>query len=171
MRQESSSPSFEVGIKIVDVGEAGVKAIIEEMFAQLDDGADEKEINPGIWKSLWSLVLAFRSPWLSRRPSRRVSARLSYEEPCEIDFGGRVYSGRTKNISFSGLAVLVDEDFSYVSGRGLILTRGSVLKAVLIGSTRYGNRTLLHFRIDSIEKGEERWQQLNLSGSHPSSGG
>ncbi|WP_455378995.1 glycosyltransferase family 2 protein [Petrachloros mirabilis] len=165
-RQEPSGTVFDVGVKIVDVGEAGIRAIIEEMFAEINNRTDEEEINPGIWKSLGTLVLAFRSPWLSRRPSRRFSSRLSSEVACEIDFGGRIFSGRTQNISFGGLAVLVDEDVPYMGGRGLIFIQGSVLKVALIGSARYDNRAILHFRIDSIEKGEERWQELNQSGSH-----
>jgi cellulose synthase (UDP-forming) len=163
-RQERSDSGFEVGVDIVDLGEAGIKAIIEPMFSRPDTWTDAKENASGIWRSLWSLMTAFRAPWQSRKPARRHFPRALHQTACDIEVHGRSYSGRTKDISFSGLAVVIDDDFNHVSGQGLVSLQDITLKVALIGVVRYGNQTIAQFRVDSVDKGEEKWHALNSSG-------
>ena len=162
-RRERSGSSFEVGVKFVDPDEAGIKAIIEQMFSRPDAWTDAKENAPGIWKSLWFLITSFRAAWQSRRPARRGFPRGSHDIACELAFAGLVYSGRTKDISFSGLAVVIDDDFTHVNGQGLVSLQEITLKVALVGVIRHGSRTIAQFRVDSVDKGEGQWHALNLS--------
>jgi cellulose synthase (UDP-forming) len=163
-RQERSGACFEIGVSFGDLGEAGIKTIIEQIFSPPDAWTDAKATAPGMWKSLWSLITAFRAAWYSRGPARRRFPRVSQDIACELTFAGQVYTGRTQDISFSGLAVVIDEDFPHVSGQGLVSLQDIALKVALIGVIRHGSRTIAHFRVDSVDKGEEPWHALNLSG-------
>ena len=81
-----------------------------------------------------------------------------------MTFFDHAYRGKTQDISFSGLAVMFDEAFTHVNGRGLLTLKGIVLKVALIGLIRRGGRTIAQFRVESVEKGERQWQALNLAG-------
>ena len=162
-RQERSGSSCEVGVSVVESGEAGVKTLIEHMFLHPDSWTVDKEKAPGIWSSLWSLVTAFRGVWQSRQPSKRRFPRFSHDLACQLILSDRVHKGRTKNISFSGLAVVVDDDFTPTSGQGLLCLQEITLKVALIGVVRYRHQTIAQFRVDSVDKGEGQWHALNLS--------
>jgi hypothetical protein len=162
-RQERSASCFEIGVNIVGRGEKDIKAIIEQMFSRADIWSDAKEKAPGIWQSLWSLITAFHSVWQSRRPARRNFPRALHQQACDIEFHGRSYCGWTKDIAFSGLAVVIDEDFNHVRGNGLISLQGITLKVALIGVIRNDRRTIAQFRVDSVDKGEGEWHALNSS--------
>lgn len=162
-RQERSGSCFEIGVNIVDRSENGTRAIIEQMFSRANVWSDVKEKAPGIWQSLWSLITAIHSAWQSRRPARRHFPRALHQQACSIEFRGRSYSGWTKDIAFSGLAVVIDEAFEHVSGPGLISLQGITLKVALIGVIRDEHRTIAQFRVDSVDKGEGEWHALNSS--------
>jgi cellulose synthase (UDP-forming) len=162
-RQERAGDCFEVGVHILDLGEAGIKTIIKQMFNSPDVWTDVKENATGIWRSLWSVITAFRSAWQSRRPARRHFPRSIHQLACDIEFHGRSYSGLTKDISFSGLAVVMDDDFDHVSGNGLVSLQDVTLKVALIAVVRYGSQTIAQFHVDAVDKGESQWHALNLS--------
>jgi PilZ domain len=163
-RQERLETGLDVGVSFVEQDETGITAITEQMFNPPTTWTSVKEHEPGIWKSMWLLVTALRSAWQSRRPARRHFPRVKCQLECEIEFHGHSYSGYTEDISFAGIAVAIDEDFSHASGPALLLLEGMTLKVTLIGALRYGRRTVAQFRVESIDKGEERWLALNMSG-------
>jgi cellulose synthase (UDP-forming) len=163
-RQEKTESGFDVGVSFVEVDETDRKAITAHMFNAPTAWADAKENEPGIWHSFWSLMTALRSAWQSRRPARRHFPRVMRELECQVELHGRSYKGHTKDLSFLGLSVAIDEDFSHVKGPALISLKGITLKVSLIGVSRYGHRTLAQFRVESVDKGEEQWHALNMSG-------
>jgi cellulose synthase (UDP-forming) len=162
-RQERSGNSFEVGINLVKPGEAEIEALIGRMFLNPDSWSDGQERHPGIWNSAWSLITAFRASWLQRRHARRQFPRYSKDLACKLDFGGLLYLGRTHDISFSGLTIVVNEAFDHRSGLGVVTLQDVSLKVALITVVKYGSQTLLHVRVDSVDKGEAKWRALNLS--------
>jgi cellulose synthase (UDP-forming) len=163
-RQEKSSSLLEVGVNFPEVDESGAAGIIERMFVHPESWTDTHESAPGVWKSLWSLMTAFRAPLQPRRPARRHYPRASRKLPCTVEFYGRAYAAKTQDISFSGIAVMFDEAFIHVSGRGLLALKGITLKVALIGVIRRQGRTIAQFRVESVEKGERQWQALNMAG-------
>ena len=163
-RQEKTESGVDVGVSFVEVDETDRKAITAHMFNAPNAWADAKENEPGIWHSFWSLMTALRSAWQSRRPARRHFPRVMRELECQVELHGRSYKGQTKDISFLGLSVAIDEDFSHVKGPALVSLNGITLKVSLIGVSRYGHRTLAQFRVESVDKGEEQWHALNMSG-------
>ena len=163
-RQERTDSGFEVGVSFVELDEAGLTAITAQMFNPPDTWTNTKETEPGIWNSLWSLITALRSAWQSRRPARRHFPRVLHQLACDIEFHGRSYSGHTKDISFVGLAVVIDDAFDHVSGPALLFLEGITLKVSLIGVIRYRRRTIAQLRVESVDKGEGQWHALNVSG-------
>jgi cellulose synthase (UDP-forming) len=163
-RQEKTGSGFEIGVGFVELDEVARRAITAHMFNPATVWTDGKERQPGIWDSFWSLVTALRSAWQSRRPARRHFPRVKRELECEIEFHGRSYSGRTNDISFLGLSVAIENAFTHVGGPALVFFEGITLKVSLVGVTRQGHRTVAQFRVEGVDKGEERWHALNMSG-------
>jgi len=162
-RQERLGSSFEVGVNVVEAGEAENKALIGHMFLNPDSWNDDKEKLPGIWKSAWSLIMAFGAIWQQRRHARRRFPRGSHDIACELNFAGLLYAGQTKDISFSGLSLVVNEAFHPLNGQGTLAMQDMLLKVALISKVKQRSQTILHFRVDSVDKGEVQWHALNQS--------
>jgi hypothetical protein len=162
-RQERTGASFEIGVNLVHLGEAGTKAIIQEMFSRPGSWSEAGANGSGIWRSLWTVITAFAAAWPSRRPARRQFPRASRSLPCNVEFLGRSYAAQTKDISFLGLAAVIDH-FPHVAGQGIVTFPGITLKITLVGVVRYGRQATAQFRVDGIDKGEEQWHALNSSG-------
>ena len=163
-RQERlASGRVEVGVNFVEIDDAGTTAITEEMFHPPNTWSDAKGNEPGIWNSLWSLLVALRAALQSRRPARRHFPRSRRQLRCSLDFHGHAYTGYTKDISFLGLAVVFTDDFDQDSGRGLLCLNDVTLKVALIGAVKRGRRTMAQFRVESVDKGEKQWHALNIS--------
>jgi hypothetical protein len=162
-RQERIGTSFEVGVNLLHLGEAGTKAIIQEMFSRPESWSDAGVNGSGIWRSLWTVVTAFTAARPSRRPARRQFPRASRNLACHVEFLGRSYAAETKDISFLGLAAAIDE-FPHVAGQGILSFPGIRLKITLVGVVRYGRQAIAQFRVDGIDKGDEQWHALNSSG-------
>ena len=163
-RQEKTASGLVVGVRFLELAEADGRTITAQMFSAPHTWTDPKESEPGIWNSFWSLVTAVRSAWQSRRPARRHFPRLMRQLECKIELHGRSYVGRTKDISFVGLSVAIDDAFSHVNGPALVFVEGITLKVSLIGAIRVGYHTIAQFRVEGVDKGEEQWQALHMSG-------
>jgi len=166
--QERVGSRCEIGVKFVDPSEANSRMIIEEMFSRAEVWEEDPARTAGIWKSLWAFAVAFRVVRLSRRTAKRLFPRVLRRLSCEIQMHGRSYSGQTRNLSFSGLAVAIEGECPDRHSRGLLLLQGVVLKVELIDSMRSGSKTIAQFSIDGIENGEDQWRALNLSGGSSS---
>lgn len=164
MRQEQVGKTFEVGLSLAEMGEVGTRTLIQEMFCRPGTWADARNDGAGIWKSLWTLTTAFLAAKPSRRPARRLFPRALRQVPCEIQFDGRSYSGQTKDVSFQGLAAIMDEDCTGISGQGLVSIKGIILKVKFISLARSGRKAIAQFRVDGVDKGERSWHALNSSG-------
>jgi len=162
-RQEQMGSCFEIGVKIADLSETNVRAIIEEALSQSESWVGSREDSPGIWRSLWAIIAAFRVVGAARRQANRQFPRASQRLACDISLQGRSYSGHTRNISFSGLAVAIEGECLGNNGLGLISLQGVTLKVTLVGFLRSRHETIAQFRVDAIDQGEEQWRSLNLS--------
>lgn len=163
-RQEKRGSAIEVGINFLEPAEADARAITAHVFTPPSTWVNSNGREPGIWRSFYSLLIACRSAWQSRQPARRHFPRMRHDLQCKIEFHGRSYRGRTKDVSFLGLSVVVDRDFDQVNGPALVILKGITLKGWLVGVSRHGGRPVAQFRVESVDQGEEQWQALNLSG-------
>lgn len=168
IQQEQIGSKFEIGVKFLDPTETNSRMIIEEMFSRTKSWGEGKERKVGIWKSLWAFAIAFRVVCSSRRAANRQFPRVAKRLSCQIQLQGRSYSGQTRNISFSGLAVAIEGECPERNSRGLLSLQGVTLKVELVGSRRSGSETVVQFSIDGIENGEDQWRALNLSGGSSS---
>jgi hypothetical protein len=161
-RQEKIGAAIEVGVCFLEPAEAETKAITAHIFTPPSTWADSKMGEPGIWRSFRSLLTAYGSAWHLRRHARRHFPRLVRNLKCKITFHGRSYAGRTKDISFIGLAIAVDGNVEHESGPALIFLEGITLKVWLIGVNRFRRHTIAQFRVEGVDKGKEQWHALNM---------
>ena len=57
----------------------------------------------------------------------------------------------------------MEEEFTHVSGSGLVMLEGITLKVALVGIIRQGGQTIAQFRVESVDKGEGQWHALIMS--------
>jgi len=50
-----------------------------------------------------------------------------------------------------------------MNGQGTLAMQDMLLKVALISKVKQGSQTILHFRVDSVDKGEVQWRALNQS--------
>lgn len=124
------------------------------------------------------------------RPVRRL-IRVQREFLCEVKADGLAIEGKTVDLNEQGVAVVLPEPlFARLDSATIVLTKpdgslckmtgrvirqqhilwGAVLqvkfvtvKALPIGIEHRGADTLVRFRVDQIQEGEERWRDLHYS--------
>jgi len=72
-----------------------------------------------------------------------------------------VLKGRVQDMSFSGVSVLLKEAPSGSLVGSLLELHGITLKVIPVSMVRRRRYTLVRFKVDSIEAGEERWRALH----------
>lgn len=94
---------------------------------------------------------------------RRRIPRLTIHTTCTILTAQPNRKGLTHDLSYTGFSVLFS-DFSpdYLWG-ALFQIKFVKLKAMPIGIAHLGPHTLVRFRVEHIQEGEERWRDLHYS--------
>lgn len=94
---------------------------------------------------------------------RRRIPRLAIHTVCAILNEEPSRKGLTQDVSFTGFSVLFS-DFSPAHLWGALFQIKFVkLKAMPIGIAHRGSDTLVRFRVEHIQEGEERWRDLHYS--------
>jgi hypothetical protein len=94
---------------------------------------------------------------------RRRIPRLAIHTTCTILTAQPARKGLTHDLSYTGFSALFS-DFSpdYLWG-ALFQIKFVKLKAMPIGIAHLGPHTLVRFRVEHIQEGEERWRDLHYS--------
>jgi cellulose synthase (UDP-forming) len=93
-----SSSAVEIGVTFVDVEEQQIQALIVMTFSDASVW-NQPEVEPGIFRSLWSLIRVFHKLFAKRRVSHRRSLRTPYRQDCLLVFRDRIVTGRVDEIS------------------------------------------------------------------------
>jgi hypothetical protein len=80
-----------------------------------------------------------------------------------MEFNGHVYSGQTKNISYTGLEVRVRSTFNHRNEAGVLAVNGVKLAVEVVGLHRTAPLFLktANLRVLKVEEGAAQWESMN----------
>lgn len=152
-----------VGIQLAELPVDATKALIEKCAP---DSPFQMETEPVVRPKPGGLLGWLRAlagfPAIPVHDRRRIP-RLPIHTVCTILGDDPFCKGLTHDLSYTGLSVLFP-DFS--PGRlwgALFQIKFVTLKASPIGIVHRGPATLVRFRVEHIQEGEERWRDLHYS--------
>ena len=82
---------------------------------------------------------------------------------CLITAPSSVWRGRVEDMSFTGVSALFSGSPKDSLAGALLELPGVTLKVSPVGMVRKWKKTLVHFRVVSIESGEEQWRRLHYA--------
>jgi hypothetical protein len=94
---------------------------------------------------------------------RRCIPRLAIHTACTILHEKPKRKGLTQDLSYTGFSVLFPDFSPYHLWGTLFQIKFVKLKALPVGITHCGSNTLVRFRVEYIQEGEERWRDLHYS--------
>ena len=157
--EEVSSNAVEIGLKFIDVDEKTADSLIVAAFS--DSRAwNQPEIEPGILRSLWSLLRVFRKVVKTSRKSNRSDLRLPYREHCLLVFPDRTLEGTVAEISATGLSVNIPGAIGLADENGTIYVASFSLKVRRRWALQCEGTVLVGFTIDQVDKGADQWREL-----------
>ncbi|HMS82903.1 MAG TPA: glycosyltransferase [Nitrospira sp.] len=159
-RQNQLSPTIqEVGLKFVNLKEKETEALIAMTF--FDSAVwNQPEIEPGIFRSLWSMLRAFQKVYLKSRTSKRHTLRRPYRHDCRLVFGDRIVAGTLEQISQSGLSVSIHGPVDQVGTQGILHVDSLSIKIRRKWVRQAEDTVLAGFTIERGGKGADRWREL-----------
>jgi len=159
-RQERvSSDAIEIGLKFIDVDENTGDSLIAAVFS--DSSAwNQPEAEPGIFRSLWSLLRVFKKVVKTSRKSHRSDLRLAYRENCRLVLPDRTLEGTVWQISSTGLSVNIPGTVDLVGENGILYVESFALKVRRRWAMQAEGTVVAGFAIEQVEKGADQWREL-----------
>jgi hypothetical protein len=159
-RQERvSSDAIEIGLKFIDVDENTGDSLIAAVFS--DSSAwNQPEAEPGIFRSLWSLLRVFNKVVKTSRKSHRGDLRLAYRENCRLVLPDRTLEGTVWQISSTGLSVNIPGTVDLVGENGTLYLESVELKVRRRWTMQAEGTVVVGFAIEQVEKGADQWREL-----------
>ena len=159
-RQKQVSPDIvEVGLKFVGIDDKTGDTLIAAAFS--DSRAwNQPEPEPGILRSLWSLLHVFRKAVKTSRKSHRNDLRLPYRENCLLMLADRTLEGTVEQISATGLSVNLPGTVDLVDENGTLYMDSVALKVRRCWAMQREGAVVAGFAIEQVEKGADQWREL-----------
>jgi cellulose synthase (UDP-forming) len=164
VRQERRpSGEIAVALQFADLDEATRQALVEKIFGDPAPWEDGYRFKPGIFSSLRSLLYALTVPWQSFNWERRRMLRVPGGSVCRLRTETSLLMGTLKNMSFTGVSAEFPSSPKGSLVGSLLELSCVTLKVSPVSMVRRPGRTCVRFRVESIEKGEERWRTLHYA--------
>jgi hypothetical protein len=164
VRQEQEpSGGATVGIQFEDLDESTTNALIAKSFSSPGLQSDEETPGTGVIGSLGAIFSVVSRLRERLQPSRRSTPRLPFEKACQLEFGGTVLPGTTRDISFAGVTAVFPGKHDVRSETCVLIIENVELKVTPIESIERRKDTLIRFRVDTIAKEEPTWQAWHQS--------
>ena len=154
-----SSSEFEIGLKFIDVDEKTADSLIIAAFSD-SQAWNQPEVEPGIFRSLWSLLRVFVKIVSTPRKSLRGDLRVPYRENCLLVLPDRTLEGRVEQISATGLSVNIPGTVDLVGENGTLYVESFALKVRRRWAMQCEDVVLAGFTIEQIDEGADQWQEL-----------
>lgn len=152
-----------VGIQLADLSVETTKILVEKCTPDFPFSIESEPFHYPEPGGLRRWIRSLTGHPLIPAPERRRIPRLPIHTACAILGQETIQKGLTQDLSYTGLSVLFS-DFNPGHLWGAILHIKFVkLKALPIGIEYRGSDALVRFRVDHIEEGKERWQDLHYS--------
>ena len=154
-----SSDAIEIGLKFIDVDEKTGDALIATVFS--DSSAwNQPEAEPGIFRSVWSLLRVFKKVVKTSRKSHRSALRLPYRENCRLVLPDRTLEGTVEQISPTGLSVNIPGTVDLVGENGILYVESIALKVRRCWVMQAEGTVVAGFAIEQVEKGADQWRKI-----------
>jgi cellulose synthase (UDP-forming) len=159
-RQERvSADAVAIGLKFIDVGDKTSDSLIAAAFS--DSRAwNQPEVEPGIFRSLWSIFRVFRMVFAKSRTSHRRYVRVPYRQDCRLVFQGRTLDGTLDKISTTGLSVNIPGTVDLVGETGTLYVESCALKVRRSWAMQCEGTVVAGFTIEQVDKGADQWREL-----------
>jgi cellulose synthase (UDP-forming) len=159
-RQERVSPDIvEIGLKFIDVDEKTADSFIAATFS--DPRAwNGPEVEPGIFRSLWSILSVFRMVFAKSRTSHRRYLRIPYRQDCRLVFQDRILNGTVGKISKTGLSVNIPGTVDLVGENGILYVDLFVFKVRRRWAMQCEGTVVAGFAIEEVNRGADQWREL-----------
>lgn len=162
VRQEPlPSGEVKVGLQFDELDEDTRKVLVDKIYGDSDPWEDTYRFQPGIGSSLQSLARALTVPWRPLQWNRRSMIRFAGGTLCHVKAPSAVLKGRIEDMSFSGVSALLKGSPPGSLVGSLLQLPGVTLKVIPVAMIRKRKKTLVRFRVESIESGEERWRAMH----------
>ncbi|MDH4152419.1 MAG: glycosyltransferase [Nitrospira sp.] len=159
-RQTQLSPNLrELGLKFIHMNEAHTEALIAMTFSD-SSVWNHADSEPGIFRSLWTVVRAFRKLFAKSRVSYRQHGRRPYRHNCRLAFRDRIMTGTVDKVSPAGLSVYIPGTPDHIGKNGMLYVDSFSLRVQRKWVQQCEDGTLAGFTIERVEKGAEKWQEL-----------
>ena len=158
-QRQRSATIQEMGLRFVNMNETQTEALIAMTFSD-SSVWNQAEIEPGIFRSLWSVFGAFQKVFTKSRTSYRQQLRRPYRHDCRLAFRNRIMTGTVDKISPSGLSVYIPGTVDHIGMKGMLYVDSFSLRVHRKWVQQCEGRVLAGFTIDRIEKGADQWQEL-----------
>jgi len=169
VRQEPSpSGDVAVGLQFADLDVATRQALIDKIFGDPAHWEAGYQFKPGIASSLRSLLRALTVPWRSFAWERRRMVRIPSKIACRLNTSAALLSGKFEDMSFNGVSALFPLTPKGSLVGGLLELPHITLKVSPVSIARRWRETCVRFRVESIERGEQRWRALHDNRWRPS---
>jgi len=164
IRQEPKpAGGVDVGLQFDELDERTRQVLIDKIYGDPAPWEDTDHIQPGIGSSLRSLFQALTVPWRPLTWNRRSMIRVTGGTTCLITATSSVWRGRVEDMSFTGVSALFSGSPQGSLVGSLLELPGVTLKVSPVAMVRKRRKTLVHFKVVSIEAGEERWRNLHYA--------
>jgi cellulose synthase (UDP-forming) len=158
-QQRLSSDAIEIGLKFIDLDDEAGDSLIAAVFS--DSSAwNQPEVEPGIFRSLWSLLHVFKKIVKTSRKSHRRTLRLTYRENCRLVLPDRTLEGTVEQISSTGLSVNIPGTVDLVGENGTLYVESVALKVRRRWVIQTEGTVVAGFAIEQVEKGADQWREL-----------
>ena len=92
------------------------------------------------------------------RQSRRRTPRVQLPKACQLQVEGTVLLGTTRDVSFAGVSAVFSGRHEFRSKTYALSIEDVELTVSPIESVKRIGRTLVRFRVETITKGQPKWQ-------------
>jgi cellulose synthase (UDP-forming) len=158
--RQVSATVVEIGLKFIDVDEKTTDSLIAAAFSD-SRSWNHPEIEPGIFRSLWSVLRVFTKIVKTSRTSHRHDPRLPYRQVCRMELQGRTLVGTIEQISMNGCSVQFPGTVDRLGEHGTLYVESIALKVRRRWAMQCEGVVLAGFTIEQVDGGEDQWRELN----------
>ncbi|MDZ4734158.1 MAG: glycosyltransferase [Nitrospirota bacterium] len=159
-RQEQvSADTVEIGLKFLDIDVKTSDALIAVMFSD-PQVWNQPDIEPGIFRSLWSFLRVFGKVVTPTRKSHRHDLRLPYRENCLLVLPDRTLEGTVEQISVTGLSMSMSGTADLIGENGTLYVESFTLKVRRRWAMQCDGTVIAGFAIEQVDEGADQWREL-----------
>ena len=167
VRQETEPTGDAIlGVRLDPNSDSQRQTLINRLFATPDERDFGEASGARVFASAGSLFSVLLRLGGRLRPSRRQTPRLPLEKSCRLHLGERRIEGITRDASFSGVSAVFPGVYEVETSPTTLMIEGVELMVRPVSASERKGRTFVRFRVESVRKGESRWQAWHQPSSH-----